>query len=298
MHTWRSNLRFWRNRDRRCLGTNRYFYRVRTGEIVGHAVRDLDPKVLDRLLADPDAPFQTPAYPLLKDSRSSTVAEFDLRVNGVSRRVVYKRFRVTDAKDPWLSLVRRTTALRSWVYGHGFLHRLLPTPRPLAVFHRRRNGLFYEGYLLTDKLPDAADLHVYLRTLQELDEATQRERLRARVAEIASLVRELHRRHIAHRDLKACNLLVSDERVWFIDLVGVRLNRRLARRRCVQNLARLHASFCHNPAVTRTERLRFLHIYLQSAFAGGQRWKRWWREIAAATAAKVARNERSGRVLA
>ena len=54
---------------------------------------DLDPAVLAPLLADPDEPFRRPAIVVLKDSRSSTVIEFDLPVGGVLRRVIYKRLR-------------------------------------------------------------------------------------------------------------------------------------------------------------------------------------------------------------
>src|SRR5262249_2129644 len=119
-----------------------------------------------------------------------------------------------------------------------------------------------------------------------------------RLDELGRLVRELHRRQVSHRDLKAANLLVNADGVWLIDLVGVRLLRRLPRRRRVQDLARLHASFCRSPLLTRTDKLRFLRTYLQWGLTGRQRWKRWWREIAAATEAKVARNLRNGRPLA
>jgi len=142
--TWRSNLRFWRHRDRRCLVTNRYYYRLQSEAVVGCAVRDLDPGAMASLLADPDAPFQQPGVILLKDSRSSTVAEFDLVADGAEkvsgtlplmnsrghfplwegsrhlfgpggtvRRVIYKRFRITAWSDPWLALLRRSPALRS-----------------------------------------------------------------------------------------------------------------------------------------------------------------------------------------
>jgi len=160
--TWESNLRFWQHRDRRCLVNNRYYRRIHSAAGRGYAVTAVDRDVLAPLLADPDAPFQQQGVTLLKDSHSSTVAEFDLVVNGVSRRVVYKRFRVTDWRDPWKSLLRRSPALRSWVYGHGLRERCLLTARPLAVFHRRRHGLAYEGYLLTEKIPDAVNLQQFM----------------------------------------------------------------------------------------------------------------------------------------
>jgi hypothetical protein len=66
----------------------------------------------------------------------------------------------------------------------------------------------------------------------------------------------------------------------------------------VQNLARLHASFLAMPLVTRTDKLRFLRMYLNWALVGRSNWKGWWNEIAAATRAKAARNAKRGRPLA
>ncbi len=298
--TWQSNLRFWRSRDRRCLETNRYYRPVRAAEVAGHAVRDLAAESLAALLADPDGPFRRPGAVLLKDSPSSTVAEFDVVVGGEARRAVYKRFRVTAWSDPWAALCRRPAWLRSWVFGHGLRERCLPSPRPLAVFHRRRHGLPGEGYLLQEKVPGAAELHRFVAGLAELPEPERRPALRRLIEEAARLVRELHRRRLTHRDLKASNILAAGEgpRLWLIDLVGVRRCRRLPRRRRVQNLARLHASFCTNPLLTRSDKLRFLRVYLQCGLFGRERWKSWWHEVDEATRAKVARNARSGRPLA
>ena len=300
--TWLSNLRFWRSRDRRCLAENRYYGRVRSEAVAGHAVRDLDPAALAPLLADPDEPFRRPGVRLLKDSPSSTVAEFDLPLPGGPRRVIYKRFRLTTWSDPWVALCRAPAALRSWVFGHGLRERGLPTPRPLAVLHRQRHGLPCEGYLLQEKVPDAVDLHRFVAGLADRPPAERRAAVRRCLERAADLVRELHRRRLAHRDLKAANILVQgpalEAALWLIDLVGVRRHRHLPRHRRVQNLARLHASFCRNPLLTRTDRLRFLRVYLQLGLVGRERWKGWWREVEEATRAKVARNARTGRPLA
>lgn len=300
--TEESNLRLWRSRDVRPLHTNRYFTRIRSAAVRGHFVRDLDRTVVNALLADPDAPFADPDVGVIKDSRSSTVAELELSDGGVVRRVIYKRFRITDRRGSWLSLVRRSAAVRSWVFGHALVDRRLPTPRPLAVWHRVRNGVPQEGYLLTEKVDGAIDLHGLVRRLESLPSATARTELLARCHALARLLRTLHQRGLSHRDLKASNILTAREgddlRFWFIDLVGIRRHSHVSRRRKVQNLARLNASFLNYPLVSRTIRLRFLRSYLRAGLHGSGGWKDRWRAIAAATERKRAKNARNGRPLA
>lgn len=297
--TWASNRKFWQERDRRCLASNRYYVRIRQGVHRGHAVRDLSRLALNDLLADPDAAFERPNACILKQSPSSTVAELDWPDG---RRVILKRFQVRRPSQAWLGLLRPTGALRSWVYGHGLRERGLPTARPLAVLHHYPAGRPREGYLLTEKIDGAIDLHQWARRV--LAQSTERHtaRLRLRADALARLIRELHHRGLSHRDLKAPNLLTAvdpdDHRFWLIDLVGVRRHKRDSRRRRVADLARLHASFREHPLVTRTEKLRFLGIYLNWGLRGKTGWKWWWRAIAEATQAKVARNMRLGRPLA
>jgi hypothetical protein len=241
------------------------------------------------LLTDPDAPFALSNARILKQSRSSTVAELTFEIKGQLREVIYKRIMATKRSDPWLHLVRATPALRSWLNGHRLLESGLPTARPLAVIHRRRRGLTHECYLLTEKLPQAVELHKYVAKLPN------RDAIPSLMEQAARLVRALHDRQLAHRDLKAANILVSGSRLWFIDLVGVERWRRLPHSRRIQNLSRLHTSFHDHPWISRTDKLRFLRIYLRWGLKGRGDWKKWWREITTATAAKLAQNCRRGR---
>src|SRR5581483_4573288 len=109
------NLRFWANRESRCVGKNRYFRPVRCGAVRGFAVRDLPDDFLRDLLADPDAPFARPGAELLKDSRTSTVAELTLPTPDGPRQVILKRVRVRRWFEPLKNLFRPSAVLRSWV---------------------------------------------------------------------------------------------------------------------------------------------------------------------------------------
>jgi tRNA A-37 threonylcarbamoyl transferase component Bud32 len=310
-----SNLEFWFGRDKRCLERNRYYRWIRSDIVAGFAVTDLDRAALRTLLSNPDEPFQRSGVALFKDGRSSTVAEFDLVEGDETRRVICKRFRVTSPADPWKALLRRSQAVRSWVNGQGLRERCLPTPRPLAVFHRRSAGLARDGYLLTEKIPNAVHLATYVERLGPLAEAERRLLLRQRIEQLARLVAVMHDRGVCHRDLKAANVLVSSSAnqvpslkedfgpFFLIDLASATLGYTVEQARRERDLTRLHASFHQNAALTRTDKLRLLRTYLRPAsFAlrraeRKQHWKSWWRAVERATWSKIARNRRNERPL-
>jgi serine/threonine protein kinase len=168
------------------------------------------------------------------------------------------------------------------------------------MLHRYRAGLLpAEGYLLTEKVPDALGLTEAVRSCRDPRV------LRAWAERLARVVRTMHDCGVSHRDLKSPNVMLrgaatdpASATPVLIDLVGVRASAAqvsFARRKREQ--ARLNASFLSMPNVTRSERLRFLLAYLRA----GERepdWKSWWKAVSLATAAKVEKNRRSGRVLA
>jgi len=292
LETDRSVVSLWASRDRRCLRENRHFRRARRPGMAGFAVRDLAPEAVAGFVQDPDAPFAGQDAELLKASRSTTVCVVTVPTAHGPRPMVYKRFRVTHRTDFVAALFRPPPALRSWLNGHALIDRGLPTPRPWLVLHRTRCGLPGTGYLLCDLVAGARHLHDAVR------EASPTEKRRL-VDGLARWVRLMHERGVAHRDLKAANILVApDGGCQFIDLVGARTHRRTPREARVRDLGRLNASFLTSPHITRADRLRFLRTYLAWGLRGRGEWKVWWDRVAGATEEKVRRNERNRRPLA
>ncbi|MCE9563231.1 MAG: hypothetical protein K8U57_14400 [Planctomycetes bacterium] len=283
--THASNLHLWAKRERRWLGSNRTIRKVKRGSVRGLAVRDIPEHVIRAILEDPDGVFTLADALILKDSRTSTVATFSIPMLTGSVPVVLKRVNVRSWSDPLKNLFRRSPVLRSWSNGHTLRDRGLPTPRPLAAFHRYRHGLPAEGYLLTEMVPSAV----------QLDAVT--EPSRDTIVRLARILRMMHDRGVSHRDLKAPNILLSQCDPILIDLVGVRTRVRLTVARRAKEVMRLGASFLSNPAITRTDRLRFLTAYLGAGPALQVGWKSWWKLVSRATAEKVARNRRVGRML-
>jgi len=299
-----SNQRFWNGRFARYCRTNRLFNCQKGNGTTGYAVRDLEPELFERLLADPDSPFREANVVVRKDSRSSTVIEWTVATKDGMRTWIYKRFRVKSALALFKNRLRASPAMRSWLYGQNLLERWLPTARPLCVIERERFGSPAEGYLLFEKVPDALDLVEAVASLPKYDVCVQLQIKSAWASALGRFIRTLHDRQVSHRDLKAPNILMQNARTMpleavpvLIDLVGVVPGREVPQSVRVRDLARLNASFISNPLVTRTDRLRVLRAYQGWALYGKAEWKAVWRAIEIATSVKREKNARSGRPL-
>jgi tRNA A-37 threonylcarbamoyl transferase component Bud32 len=303
--------RLWRRWGRRCCGSNKYFQTAKGPRAWSVASRDLDPADVRSLLASPDAPFSWPGTVILKNSRTTTVAELVLNVRGVPSRVIYKRFNQTAWYEPFLTYFRPSHAWQSWQAGQHLASRAIPTPRNLAYMARRRpfgKSLFWylphETYLITLKEERAITLSHFIHAVfPALQPATQQLCIARLSLALARLMRSLHERSLSNRDMKSANLLLlgppdaAQPQFTIIDLEGVRLNHPLPEHRRVQNLARLNLSLAGVPGRTRTDALRFLRAYLPWGLAPGNDWKGLWRAIAVRSQAKRERNRRLGRKL-
>ena len=293
-----SNIRFWHGRDQRCLGNNRYFRRVRSSEASGFAVMEMDRTELKRLLDDPDYPFANGACRLLKDSRTSTVAEIVLATPDGPRTMIWKRFRVKKALTPLLNRLR-SSPVRCDRGNRATRCSIATCRRPGRgwCFHRRGAIGPGEGYLLCEKVENA------LEPKDALVDCTVQSK-RESIAQLARLLRQFHDSGLSHRDLKAANVLWSkpDAKLFgqtgefqLIDLVGVRRHKQFRDKQRARDLSRLNVSFLDDSRIARTDQLRFLRSYMRWALSGRANWKRWWRQIATTSEQKVARNQRTGR---
>jgi tRNA A-37 threonylcarbamoyl transferase component Bud32 len=288
-----SNRVFWSSRAARCLGTNRYFRRVRSAAVTGHAVRDFNETELRRFLDDPDFPFRQPGAQILKDSRTSRVIEIIINTPHGPRAMIYKRFNLKKRLGSLLNRLRSSPALRSWKAANALLDRQVPTPRPWLVLQRRGLSGPREGYLLCEKVEDARDL------VESFSEPIAPRAKWDLIAELGQLLRRFHESRLTHHDLKAGNVLLTRAGAFhFIDLVGVAMSRLPGQRLRCRDLARLCVSSLQMPRLTRTDQLRFLRSYLNWGLCGSAGWKTWWRIVAEVTQEKLAKNRRSGRPLA
>lgn len=293
-----------RSRDKRSLRQNRDFYYASNGQAAARAVTDLPREELLPLLERPQAPLAANTHRPYKLSHRSLVVQADLTLADGRTLVAYKRVRPRNWWKTLLHYFRRNPALAAWYYGHALRLRGIATARPLAVLEQKRPGLPADGYLATEWIAGASNLHVYLWQLAERPPAERRRRARQVCESLGRLLGRMHAWHVSHRDLKGCNILVVERAetvdCWLIDADSVHLPYRLVPFFRAFNLGRLAASMEAHPWVNRGDRLRFFRAYLRELRRGDPAawpadFKQGWRAVAKATRSIVRRLRRNGR---
>lgn len=293
-----------RDRDQRALRTNRDFYRLSTARATGRAVADCSREQLSALVDVPHEPIAENSHRPYKLSHRSIVVRAELELDTGTTPVAYKRVRPRNWWKTFLHYFRRNPAVDAWHYGHALLLRGIATARPLAVVERKRVGLPAEGYLATQWICGAKNLHVYGWELVDRPPAERRRRTRQVCQALGRLLGRMHSWHVSHRDLKGCNILLveraDDVECYLIDADSVWIPRRLWPFFRAFNLGRLATSVEAHGWVTRGDRLRFLRAYLaelrrRDPAAWPADWKQGWRAVAKATRTIVGRLRRNGR---
>jgi tRNA A-37 threonylcarbamoyl transferase component Bud32 len=287
-----------RRRDRRCFASNRDFLRLRHSAGVAHVVHEVAPETTASLLRHPESLLHGFRHQVEKLSHSSVVVKAELPLQSGIVDVAYKRSRVKSWWKRLLARFRGDRALAAWRLGHALLSRGIATARPIGVWRPGRTG---ESYLATEWIPGAENLHLYGWRLASLAARERGKRAIECLESVGHLIGRLHAWRIAHRDLKAVNLLVARDtaglRAYLIDLDGLEFRRWLPPRTRWKNLARLAVSLRLHPWITRTQCLRWLKAYHRE-LQEDRDWKTTWRQVAARCAKAARRMERRGRVVA
>ncbi len=297
-HCSRRAHRHWRRKDRKWRQGTRHLLKLRAGGNRGRGLTVIGRDVLTEIISRPEHVFAS-ASAWYKQSPKRRVAAVSLPSIPQPPRLFWKCARLRGILPLLSQWLGRSAVRRAWENGHALLRRNIPTPTPL-LFVEAADGLGVRQYLLTESIPDSTTLFDWHQS--HLNKLPQRERRRIlvhRAIALAHRLQWLHACGVEHRDLKSKNILVSqnadDDRVWFLDLEGVRRWRRLPQHRALQNLSRLNVSSTFVSEIQLSDRLRFLRAYLGSRYS--QEWKSTWQKIAARTGRKIDRNLKNGRPL-
>jgi len=289
-------------RVKRALRTNRDFHAHRNRVAFGHAVAGYSAADLARLVDDPEQLMSQHWDEPVKLSRASTMVTARVMLDGVSTPVAYKRLQPRHWWKRVADLARRNRALSAWLVGHALLERGIATARPIAVVVPRDWRRLGAGYLATEWIDDALNLHLFLWQVAQLPLDERRTVTRQMAIALGKLIGRMHAWRVSHRDLKGCNLLLSrrGEQViaYLIDLDGVKIRRRLGYREQVRNLARLAASAEAHALVQHSDRRSFLKAYAQELLPQVTDAKQLWRDVARETRRVLARFKQRGKPVA
>jgi len=156
------------------------------------------------------------------------------------------------------SRARRSLRGAALLGAHGFRH-----PEPYAAIEFSVAGSIRASYLISEPLRSAKPLSVFLG-LRRRARGEQAGWRRSVLAAVAREIRRLHEAGLFSSDLQETNLMIDqgggEPRIYFVDLDGFRLLRRVPRYRRERNLVQLDRSI--GRFLRRSARLRFLYDYL------------------------------------
>ncbi len=156
-------------------------------------------------------------------------------------KICVKEFRYPHWFDRLKENFRTSKGLRAWIAGNGLKIRNVPCLGVLA-YVEKKNGLgIKESFLLMEASEKGQEMDRYLfKGFQ----TAQIKRLFVRT--FAQWLSRLHQKEIFHRDMKACNILVSEEggdwRFELLDLEDVRLDQKVEDKEVFRTLLQLNTS--------------------------------------------------------
>lgn len=273
----------------------------RPGEVPEYRIRSDLPTIkewgplLSQLTSDPAA---LPGYAVLKYSEHGEVFRAGLTVGDGVLDIICKQGRARGFSGRLVNTLRASRENRNCDRALMLLEAGIRTALPLAVVERRRPRC--EARLVTEFVPGLVDLdEVVLRLLPRLERRPRRKAKDAIVKAIVDLLEQMTQDGLAHRDLKASNILLDHwdgaggpANVWLVDLDGLRRRKFAYGVRRWDSVMRLAASLLGYTAVTRSDYCRFLQAYLARMGSPPTDWKRHFRKLSRQASAYT---QRAGR---
>jgi hypothetical protein len=262
--------RQWRSRTKRCLKeSGEYAVQKERGLRYFHR-RDFSLDRLKKMLDEHrDLVRERPSC-LVKNSPEVNVSI--LKDEG--GRISLKQFCYPHFWGRVKEYFRRSKGLKAWVAANGLRARSIPMLKPLALVERKDSTGLRESFLFMEA--PASDLEMDRYVLKGFEDLKKK---RFFVKAFARWLGGLHRMSVYHKDMKTCNILVSEKgETWdfhLLDFEDIRLDEKVNRKKLFRNFLQLNTS---TPRVmTKVDRFRFFREYLclnpivkdEKAFLGG-----------------------------
>ena len=247
--------RQWQSRTKRCLKKSGEFTVQKERGARYFRRRDFSMDRLKKILEEHQDLAREKPSSLVKNSPEVRVSV--LKDEG--ERISLKQFCYPYFWGRVKEYFRRSKGLKAWVAANGLRARGIPTLKPMALVEKKNWMEMRESFLVMEA--PAGDLEMDRYVLSGFGGL---ERKRFFIKAFARWLDSLHRMSVYHKDMKTCNILVSEkEEAWdfhLLDFEDIRMDEKMNRKKLFRNFLQLNTS---TPRImTKADRFRFFKEYL------------------------------------
>jgi len=252
----RLQKRQWRSRTKRCLKESTEFTVQREKGIRYFHRKDFPLDRLKRVMEEHRDLVRERPFSLIKYSPEVIVSI----LNDEGERICLKQFCYPHFWGQVKEHFRRSKGLKAWMAANGTRARGIPSLKPLALVERKNWIGLKESFLFMETLADDQEMDRYiLKGFADLNKK------RLFIKAFARWLDGLHKMSLYHKDMKTCNILVSERgETWdfhLLDFEDIRMNEKVNWKKLFRNFLQLNTS---TPKVmTRVDRFRFFREYLR-----------------------------------
>jgi tRNA A-37 threonylcarbamoyl transferase component Bud32 len=256
IHFWMDRLqrRQWQSRTKRCLKESTEFSVKKEKGITIYLRNDLSLDRLKKVIESHLTFVREKPSDLLKNSPEVKVS----LVEDGKGKVYVKQFCYPHFWDCMKDTFRFSKGLKAWSGGNGLRARGITSPKTLALMERKRGLALRESFLVMESSVNGLEMDRYI--LKGFGDFQRKRRF---IKAFAKWLSHLHKKDLYHRDMKTCNILVSENgdrwEFFLIDLEDVLLDEKVNEKILFRNFLQLNTSIPN--FLTRTERLRFFKTY-------------------------------------
>ena len=256
IQSWMDRLqrRHWKSRTKRCLKESTEFCVEVEKGITYYRRRDFPLDVLKEMAKEHHRCRFEQSSRLLKFSPEVTVSI----LGRCGEKIGVKNYHPPKVRDRFKEHFRRSKGMRAWISGNGLRARGFPALKPLGLLEKRGWLGLKESFLFMEVLEGAQELDRYI--INKLGDLKERKIFIKRFAQWLS---QYHGKSLYHRDMKTCNILVSNDgetsNFYLLDLEDIRLDKNVDERDLFKNCLQLNTSA--PKMITTRDRFRFFRDY-------------------------------------
>jgi len=252
----RLQKRQWRSRTKRCLKESTEFTVQWEEGICYFHRRDFPMGRLKRVMEEHQDLVRERPFSLVKNSPEVIVSI----LNDEGEKICLKQFRTPHFWGRMKEHFRRSKGLKSWMAANGMRARGIPSLKPLALVERKDWLGLKESFLFMEALANDQEMDRYiLKGFEDLNKK------RLFIKTFARWLDSLHKMSLFHRDMKTCNILVSEKgKTWdfhLLDFEDLLMGEKVNRKKLFRNFLQLNTST--PKVITKIDRFRFFREYLR-----------------------------------